>query len=161
VDLFWILFLLILLWNAIGWWAFVPRWVRPGALRPFEVNGPLQDARLNMVGACTYRLRFGRWNCTWPLARLTANEKGVAVGSSTRWLRRVMPTWYFPWEQIDRIDAIKITMGRGRGVVLRPTEGGAPVAFGTPSGSVARILDYAQALGVFVDRTSGSTWRGL
>jgi hypothetical protein len=61
-------------------------------------------------------------NATWPLARLTLGEKGLALGLRDplrRWFKRTMPDLDIPYAELEKVDRF----GLSRGIRFRTRKG--------------------------------------
>ena len=101
---------------------------------------------------------IGWWmRATWPLVRLTIDDRSATLGPSHPWFRWLFPAKVIPWSDIDRV--VKI---RG-GVRFYIRGEGGSTCFATLAGSVDpdHILDLLAVSGVPVDRdVHPSGWWG-
>ena len=63
-------------------------------------SGPLIESAVGGL-----RLAHGG-NATWPLIRLDVCENGVRLGPSSRFLRPIVPTYWFSWSDLEGVDEV-------------------------------------------------------
>jgi hypothetical protein len=160
---FWIGIGVVVLWGVVAWTLFIPWLAHRRSLRPFEIPGPTRsEDNWAVVGGIRYPARIGVFNATWPFARLTADAAGITLGSSSRILRRLIPTWHFEWRQIARIEVVTFPiLGFGaQGVRLWPANTNTPIVFSTFR-RLSPLFDLAHQAHIAINRDPQRVWFGV
>ena len=69
-------------------------------------------------------------NVTWPLARLEVSANGVQLSASVEWLRFLVPTYRFAWDDLERVEYLPGTLGfrQVRFVLSHPVDASRPAS---------------------------------
>ena len=150
---FLLLFVVCVAGAAVGWLVIYPYSQRQGPLARFAAamsTGPFKWQRL--AGLRYPLASLGTMTATPPLARVVCEDIGVRVQPAARFLRFLVPTLVFTWEDVAVAEAVDTS-----GVRLRFRAVDAPVILQLTDRST--FLDELESHAVAVDRRpQKSSW---